>query len=326
MRNYSKVRPKFWVGETARELRGAGPEALLVALHLMSCPNSNMIGVYHLPITFLSHLTALTPQGASKALARVCEGGFATYDEASEHVFVHRMAAEQIGETLAPKDNQWKGVLNELSDVRNCRLALHFYKRYAVPYQLPSAESLGLLESPSEGPPKPLRSQEQEQEQEQEQRDLVGVGTPTPPPSVVKSNDIAKQTRARQAGELGEAVLAYLAAKAGRGGPPLKLNDARKKRIAKLHADGWRYEDFTAVIWLRTQGPPNLRWLNDPKMDQYVRFETLFGTEKAEANRELARHEYALFNPERARALGWVTAPPDHGNEPESSNGAPAHA
>lgn len=165
----------------------------------------------------------------------------------------------------------------------------------------------------------PSPNQEQEQEQEQE-RDLVGVGTPTP---ALSRSDVRRKSA--DATDVGMRVIRYLGEKAARGGPPLELTTKRKKRIAALLAEGWTFDDFTAVIWLRTLGPPKLRWLGDAKMDQYVRFESLFNTDNAQPNRELARHEYALFNPERARQLGWLPPETGGGDGSGGANGA-AHA
>ncbi|EPR0667076.1 hypothetical protein ACUZZ3_005115, partial [Escherichia coli] len=36
MRDYAKVSPRFWLGETGRELRKAGAEAQVVAFYLMT--------------------------------------------------------------------------------------------------------------------------------------------------------------------------------------------------------------------------------------------------------------------------------------------------
>lgn len=50
MRDYAKVSPRFWLGETGRELRKAGAEAQVVAFYLMTSPHANMLGLYYLPV------------------------------------------------------------------------------------------------------------------------------------------------------------------------------------------------------------------------------------------------------------------------------------
>lgn len=167
MRDYGKVSPKFWTGETGRKLRLAGQETQLVALYLLTCPSSNMIGLFYLPIPTLCHETGLCSEGASEALARVSEVGFATWDQDTEHVFVVEMAAYQIGEPLAIKDNRVKGIIKEWNSMSKSPFYKDFHRRYAKSFHLPTPLKAA---SPYEAPTKPLRSQEQEQEQEQEQK------------------------------------------------------------------------------------------------------------------------------------------------------------
>jgi len=161
MRDYGKVSPRFWTGETGRKIREAGGDAQRVALYLLTCPMSSMTGLYYLSLPTIAHEVGMTLQGASKALASLSEAHFAYWDEASEVVFVPEMAAHQIGDRLDQKDNRVKGVIREWMTMRKCRFFNDFYERYKDAYHLPEP-------SPSEAPYKPLRSQEQEQEQEQE--------------------------------------------------------------------------------------------------------------------------------------------------------------
>lgn len=159
MRDYGVISPKFWIGETGKALRGnAGAQVL--ALYLMTSPHANMIGVFHCPILYMAHETGLGMEGASKALQSLIEAGFCTFEEGSETVFVHRMAAYQVGEALKPGDNRIKAVARELAGVSNPQLRQAFTDRYGVAYQL-------ISEPEQKAPSKPLRSQEQEQEQEQ---------------------------------------------------------------------------------------------------------------------------------------------------------------
>lgn len=165
MRDYAKVSPRFWTGTTGRELRAKGADCQLVALYLLTCPSSNMIGLYYLPIPTVAHETGMTLEGASKALRRVCDGVFAHYDEASETVWVVNMARDQIGEQLKPTDKQAIGAARALEEHRSSSLALKFHAHYREAFHLPPSKAIA---SPIEGPSMPPRSQEQEQEQEQE--------------------------------------------------------------------------------------------------------------------------------------------------------------
>ncbi|MGU3629860.1 hypothetical protein [Comamonas sp. C24C] len=164
MRDYGVVSPKFWIGETGKSLRG-NAAAQVLALYLMTCPHANMIGVFHCPVLYMAHETGLGMEGASKALASLIEAKYCTYDEASETVFVHRMAAFQIGESLAAADKRCKGVEREWQNISCEQLKQAFFAMYSVAFHLPK---LSENASPFEAPSKPHASQEQEQEQEQD--------------------------------------------------------------------------------------------------------------------------------------------------------------
>jgi len=161
MRDYARLRPRFWITGTGKSLRG-DPSCQVVAVYLMSCPTSNMIGLYHLALPTLAHETGIPFEGASKALRRLIEAQFAEYDEANEVVWVPAMAREQLGDSLKRGDKRCAGVVNALQPYRNTPLFFRFVARYGRAYHLPDASSF-------EAPSKPLRSIEQEQEQEQEQ-------------------------------------------------------------------------------------------------------------------------------------------------------------
>lgn len=146
MREYGKVSASFWIGKTGKALRG-NPEAQIVALYLMTCPTSEMTGVFHCPIMYIAHETGLGLEGAAKGLARCAEIDFCTYDEDSDSVFVHEMAKYQIGEELKVSDNQVKFVKKAFLAMNDAFKA-EFYARYKTAFHLE-------LTSPFEAPSKP---------------------------------------------------------------------------------------------------------------------------------------------------------------------------
>lgn len=155
MRDYGVISPMFWTGKTGRSLRG-DPNAQLVALYLMTSPHASMIGVFYCPLVYISTDTGLPLEGASKALARLIEGGFCEVDEASDTIFVVNMAAHQIGETLKPTDNRVESVRRHLRQLGKNPLVARFLAVYSERYGI-SAESVGLepLKRTSKAPPKP---------------------------------------------------------------------------------------------------------------------------------------------------------------------------
>lgn len=159
MRDYASISPQFWIGTTGKQLRGNMP-AQVLAMYLMTCPHSNMIGVYHCPVIYMAHETGMTMEGASKALESLIEAGFCEYDEPSETVFVVRMAAFQVGEQLKINDKRVLGVRKAHQNIAETRMKSRFYDVYASAYFLdeedetsPKDKPLG---SPSEAPSKQL--------------------------------------------------------------------------------------------------------------------------------------------------------------------------
>ena len=155
MRDYGIVSPQFWTGSTGRKLRG-NSDAQVVALYLMTSPHSSMIGLYHCPLVYVSNDTGLPLEGASKALASLCEAGFCEVDAASDTVFVVNMAAHQVGDTLKPTDNRVESVRRHLRQIGKNPLVTRFLEVYGERYGV-TAESVGMepLRRPSKPPPKP---------------------------------------------------------------------------------------------------------------------------------------------------------------------------
>lgn len=155
MRDYSVVTPAFWIGDTGKKLRG-NVNAQLLAVYLMSSPHSTMTGVFHCPILYMSHETGMTFEGATEALARLCEVGFCEYDADCEVVFVTRMASFQIAESLKPGDNRIIGLKKELAKMAPAHMRAKFLAIYSVAFCLAEdAEKTGKLPSPSKAPTKP---------------------------------------------------------------------------------------------------------------------------------------------------------------------------
>lgn len=151
MRDYGIVSPQFWVGKTGRSLRG-DVHAQLLAVYLMTSPHANMIGVYYCPVDYMAKETGIPIEGASKALQRLVDEDFCTYDDEIEWVFVHKFAEHQIGAALKPGDKRAKGVINELAKVPACQCKTEFFRRYSAPYDIKNQDA---VPSPFEAPPKP---------------------------------------------------------------------------------------------------------------------------------------------------------------------------
>lgn len=135
MRDFAKISPEFWIGETGKQLRGH-PEAQIVGAYLLSNPHANMIGLYYLPVTFVVHETGLSLEGASEGLRRLIEVGFCDYDQKTETVWVFEMAKYQVGVQLDKKDLRCKGVQNAYDSCPQSPFLPLFFDRYAGNFHL----------------------------------------------------------------------------------------------------------------------------------------------------------------------------------------------
>lgn len=196
MRDYGKVAPGFWTGKTGKALKAKGPEAVIVALYLVTCQHANMLGLYYLSKTYIAVDTPLGFEGACKGLQGACEAGFCRYDEDSEVVWVVEMAEYQIAEQLDPKDNRCKGIQREYDALPENPFLAPFYERYAKSFHMTSMRGEPpKKERASKAPRKPLRSQEQEQEQEQEQKQEQEGEAPrkrVAPPAIPRPDDVCE--------------------------------------------------------------------------------------------------------------------------------------
>lgn len=158
MRDFSKVNGRFWTGETGKALRG-DPPAQVTATYLITSCHSTMLGVYYCPIAFISYETGIDFEGASKALRRLCEEGFCSYDGHSEVVWVHEMARFQIDECLKPTDNRVAGVRKQFAQMAEGPIKTGFHAKYKDLFHLgeytPKPVFTLPTASPLQAPPKP---------------------------------------------------------------------------------------------------------------------------------------------------------------------------
>ena len=219
MRDYGKVSPNFWIGETGKKLREAGTEAQLVALYLMTSPHANMLGLFYLPKIYLAHETGLGFEGASKGLARASEAQFCAYDEPTETVWVFEMACYQVGEQLSEKDNRCAGIQKAYDALPENPFLKGFYDKYSGQFHLSNCRG------PSKGlgrglkaPPKPR----------------AGTGAET------GAGVAARKVTLPHDFVLTESLAGYVTAKLPDADPASMFADFCGKAAAK----GWKYIDW----------------------------------------------------------------------------------
>lgn len=246
MREYGKVYPRFWTGGTGKALRG-DMEAQVLALYLMTCPHANMIGVFHCPIIYMAHETGLTIEGASKALQRLIEAGFCTFDGVDDVVWVHEMAAHQVGVLISPKDKQVLGLRKQVAQIAQLHIRQAFAARYAQDFHLLFE---GENTSPLQAPCKPLPSQEQEQEQDKKHTPAKAVG-------------FCFKTELLKLGAKPELVSDWLAVRSAKKARNTKT--ALDGFVREVGKSGWAISDVLRMCCERNWQGFNADWVRDSK-------------------------------------------------------------
>lgn len=164
MRDYGTVHTSFWTSSTTRSL---SDDARILALYLLSGPHTTSIGCFRLPDGYVSEDLGWSPERVSEGFAELFNNSFATRDERSKWVLIHKFL--RWNEIENPNQGKAAGKLFDqvpagaLKD-QLCQSISEFSPKFPTEI-LNRYETLGEpLHKPSK---EPFRNQEQEQEQEQ---------------------------------------------------------------------------------------------------------------------------------------------------------------
>lgn len=201
MRDHAIVSPRFWTGETGKQIRELGSEAQCLALYLLTCPSSNMIGLYYLPMPILCHELGISREGASKGLLALSSVNYAHYDPLTETVFVPKMSMHQLsirnGDSMNERDKRLSSIHKQLETYAKSPFAKDFLKLYKDVFHIPeklqhlingTKPRMG-IEGASKGLrrgflKKRARKGEQEQEQEQDKKESCPEPSAPGPPFI----------------------------------------------------------------------------------------------------------------------------------------------
>lgn len=179
MREYARISPKFWIGETGTAIRELGAQAQLVALYLMSSPHSNMIGMYWQPLSYIAEEVGLTAQAVEKTMISLIDIGFCCYDLQTKVVWIKEMAKYQIGERLDAKDKQSKGVQNAYNDVPGNPFLRDFFEMYSEALNMTHARTYEGASKPLAGTSEASKAQAQEKARAKAQAQAAADTSPT---------------------------------------------------------------------------------------------------------------------------------------------------
>lgn len=141
-KQFTMFSPNFWVGQTGRDLRAAGPVAMLTAAYLITNPLSTFTGIYRLPAIYIANDLGLSLDEVRAAIAAVEKTGFARYDASSEYVWIVNAARHQLG-MLKASDNKVKYVAREFANIgKNCPFLADYFAMYAEALHLKARADL----------------------------------------------------------------------------------------------------------------------------------------------------------------------------------------
>lgn len=90
MRDFVKITPGFWIGQTGRQLR-EDPVTQLTAFYLLTSPYGNRSGWYYCPVATLMTHTGISEEEVHQSLSRLGDIGFCAYDSETEWVWIKEM-------------------------------------------------------------------------------------------------------------------------------------------------------------------------------------------------------------------------------------------
>ncbi len=100
----------------------------------MSCPASEMSGVFYMPKYLIEGELGISHEELENAIRILEEADFCRfYDD--EYVFVFNMARYQIADSLSPDDNRWKSLMKDLEDMPD-NIRREFIIRYNDDFNL----------------------------------------------------------------------------------------------------------------------------------------------------------------------------------------------
>lgn len=129
MREFAKVSPEFWIGSLNKKLKICTAETKVLAFYLLTCPSSTMLGIYYLPLLLAAHETGTPLEELISSIEALKRIDFCSYDETTEYVWIHDMAASQLG-FLKKNDNRVKYVNSLFKKLPSMSFIDDFYKKY----------------------------------------------------------------------------------------------------------------------------------------------------------------------------------------------------
>lgn len=222
MSDYGIVVSRFWNRGSGKALRGQ-PKAQVLALYLMTCGDSTMIGIFPIGLPTISHETGLSICEIESILPVLEQLDIAHYDRAEELMYLPTLARYRLGETLSPGDKKIHAVISQVKSFDGHRFAMAFVERYFEPFRLDRMQN---QEAPSKGhrrgivkPGSPIEGASLEEEEKKKRseeapltpRTVEPVSEASTPPGALPVGDVSaapQQARDQRAPTRTQATLA----------------------------------------------------------------------------------------------------------------------
>ena len=271
MRIYGSIQISFWENG---EIQRLSDQSKLLAIYLLTCPHSNMLGCFRLPDGYITEDLKWEIKNSKNSFHQLSEINFLTRDIHSSWVVIHHflkwnpiqnprqgVGVQKLFEIVPAQSTVFKPLINGL-------LTYGKYLDKDFINRLQTLEKMS--ETLSEDC---LADKEQNQNQEQNQKKIFMSGKPDVDSLYLDDSDLAKSKSTSFKSQAIE-VLEFLNEKAGRAYRPVDAN--LKLIIARLKSGASITECFQ-VIAKKTR-----EWKVDPKMVEYLRPATLFNATKFE--------------------------------------------
>jgi hypothetical protein len=142
MRDYAKIKPRFWTHGDGKALRGDDAARVLVT-YLFSCPNSNMVGLYYIALPQMLGELGWDEDKLRENLAKPTVMALARYDFDEDLAYLPSGSHYQVSETLKPGDNNRKACVREVLPYADHPFAKDWVERYEDAYHLRAGTTKG---------------------------------------------------------------------------------------------------------------------------------------------------------------------------------------
>lgn len=140
MRAFAKFPVRFWARKSTKEIKQMGSDKLLISIYLQTNTHSNMIGLYHLPLEYISIDTGLAEDQVHEVMESLKSINYCQYDDMNEYVWIVDFAADQTGLRLKEGDKRVRAIHKLLADMPELSFKDAFYEKYAMHYHLPNED------------------------------------------------------------------------------------------------------------------------------------------------------------------------------------------